>query len=103
MHHATDTAACRNGQQMSAKALKHRWQHEVQIALPRWRAVMRWAVADERTDTTIPDEDDVAFFSVQENTTADAESFDDRTQTSPGEAQTANGARVVRPRRQGSQ
>ena len=29
--------ACRNGQQMSSAALKHRWKHEMQIALLRWQ------------------------------------------------------------------
>ena len=38
VHHAADMAACWNGQQMSATALKHRWKHEVQIAL-FWRRV----------------------------------------------------------------
>ena len=33
MQYAGDIAVCQNGQQMSATALKHRWKHEVQIAL----------------------------------------------------------------------
>ena len=39
LQYAADIAACRNGLQMSAKALQHRWKHEIQIALLR-RAVM---------------------------------------------------------------
>ena len=32
LQYAADFAACRNWQRMSAKALRHRWKHEIQIA-----------------------------------------------------------------------
>ena len=38
LQYAADTASSRNGQQMSAKSLQHRWKHEIQIALLRRRA-----------------------------------------------------------------
>ena len=42
--YATDIASSRNGQQMSAKSLQHRWKHEIQTALLRRRAAMTRAV-----------------------------------------------------------
>ena len=44
LQYAADIASCRNGQQMPAKALHHRWKHEVQIALLWRRAAMNRAV-----------------------------------------------------------
>ena len=41
--HAADIASCRNGLQMLAKSLQHRWKHEILIALRR-RAAMTRAV-----------------------------------------------------------
>ena len=42
--YAADIAACRNGQQRSAKSPQHRWKHEIQIAHLRRTAVMTRAV-----------------------------------------------------------
>ena len=42
--HTADIASCRNGQQMSATALKHKWKHEIQGALLRRRAAMTQGV-----------------------------------------------------------
>ena len=84
LQHAADIASSRNGQQMSAKSLQHRWKHETQRAamtqavLPaEWlldgiidRALSHWARApplcggddggdaDTGADTAIPDDDD---------------------------------------------
>ena len=44
LQYAADIASSCNGQQMSAKALQHRWKHEIQIALLRRRAAMTRAV-----------------------------------------------------------
>ena len=44
LQYAADIAARRNGQQMSAKSLQHRWKHEIQVALVRGRAAMTRAV-----------------------------------------------------------
>ena len=44
LQYAADIAACRDGHQMSAKALQHRWKHEIQRALLRRRAAMTRAV-----------------------------------------------------------
>ena len=41
---AADIASSRNGQQMSAKSLQHRWKHEIQIALFRRKAAITRAV-----------------------------------------------------------
>ena len=41
---AADIASSRNGQQMSAEPLQHRWKHEIQIALLRQRVAMTRAV-----------------------------------------------------------
>ena len=49
LQYAADIASCHNGQQMSAKALQHRWKHEIQIALLRRRAVMTRAVLPDTT------------------------------------------------------
>ena len=40
LQYAADIASSRNGQQMLAKSLQHRWKHEIQIALLRRRAAM---------------------------------------------------------------
>ena len=44
LQYAGDIASSRNGQQMSAKSLQHRWKHEIQIAFLRRRAAMTGAV-----------------------------------------------------------
>ena len=44
LQYASDIASSRNGQQMSAKSLQHRWKHEIQIVVLRRRAAMTWAV-----------------------------------------------------------
>ena len=44
MQYAADIAACRNGQQISAKVIQRRWKHEVQMAFFRRRSAMTRAV-----------------------------------------------------------
>ena len=44
LQHAADVASSRNGQQMLAKSLQHRWKHEIQMGLLRWRPAMTRAV-----------------------------------------------------------
>ena len=44
LQYAADIAACRNGQQMSPKALQHRWKREIEMALLQRRAAMTRAV-----------------------------------------------------------
>ena len=44
LQRAADIASSRNGQQMSAKSLQHKWKHEIQVAPFRRRAAMTRAV-----------------------------------------------------------
>ena len=44
LQYPADTAACRKGEQMSARSLQHRWKHEIQIALRRRSAATTRAV-----------------------------------------------------------
>ena len=47
--YAGDIASCRNGQQISAKAPKHRWKHDIQVTLLRRRIAMTRAVLPNKS------------------------------------------------------
>ena len=47
LQHAADIASSRNGQQMSATSLQHRWKHEIQVALLQRRVATTRAVLEQ--------------------------------------------------------